>query len=70
SAGKMEVDAAVEMFSRSEELHNIRYSSYIGDGDSKTFKGIFESRPYGEDCTVLKKECVGHVQKRMGARLR
>jgi len=70
SAGKMEVDAAVEMFSRSEELHNIRYSSYIGDGDSKTFKGIFESRHYGEDCTVLKKEYVGHVQKRMGARLR
>ncbi|XP_011882790.1 PREDICTED: uncharacterized protein LOC105570297 [Vollenhovia emeryi] len=70
SAGKMEVDAAVEMFSRSEELHNIRYSSYIGDGDSKTFKGIFESRPYGEDCTILKKECVDHVQKRMGARLR
>ena len=70
SAGKMQMDAAVEMFSRSEELHTIRYSSYIGDGDSKTFKSIFESRPYGEDYTVLKKECVGHIQKRMGARLR
>jgi len=70
SAGKMEVDAAVEMFSRSEELHNIRYSSYISDGDSKTFKGIVESQPYSEDCIVVKKECVGHVQKRMGARLR
>jgi len=57
SAGKMEVDAAVEMFLRSEELHNIRYSSYIGDGDSKTFKGIVESQPYGEDCIVVKKEC-------------
>ncbi|KYN08308.1 hypothetical protein ALC62_00710 [Cyphomyrmex costatus] len=70
SAGKMEVDAAVEMFSRLEELHNIRYSSYVGDGDSKTFKDIVESQPYGEDCIVVKKECVGHVQKRMGVRLR
>lgn len=70
SAGKMEVDAAKEMFMRSEKLHGVKYTSYVGDGDCKTFKGITECNPYGENCIVEKKECVGHVQKRMGARLR
>ena len=69
SAGKMEVDSVVEMFCRSETLHQVKYSHYIGDGDSKTFKGITDAKPY-EDLTVLKKECVDHVQKRMGTRLR
>lgn len=65
SAGKMEVDAVVEMFRRSETLHQVKYTQYIGDGDSKTFKCIIDAKPY-EDFTVLKKECMDHVQKRMG----
>jgi len=69
SAGKMEVDAVIEMFQRSETLHQVKYANYIGDGDSKTFKGIVDSQPY-ENFTVLKKECIDHVQKRMGTRLR
>lgn len=69
SAGKMEVDAVVEMFRRSKTLHQVIYSYYIGDGDSKTFKGITDAKPY-EDLTVVKKECIDHVQKRMGTRLR
>ncbi|XP_012235069.2 uncharacterized protein [Linepithema humile] len=69
SSVKMEVDAIVEMFCRSEELHGVKYSNYVGDGDSKTFKGILDCEPY-DNFTVCKKECVGHVQKRMGTRLR
>jgi len=65
----MEVDAVVEMFQRSQTLHDVKYANYIGDGDSKTFKGIVDAKPY-EDFTVLKKECIDHVQKRMGTRLR
>ncbi|XP_018338387.1 PREDICTED: uncharacterized protein LOC108746244 isoform X2 [Trachymyrmex septentrionalis] len=38
SAGKMEVDGVLEMFQRSQELHDVKYASYIGDGDTKTFK--------------------------------
>ncbi|CAB3241904.1 unnamed protein product [Arctia plantaginis] len=41
------------------------YSNYIGDGDTKTFLSILNSDPYGDECTVTKNECVGHVQKRM-----
>lgn len=70
SAGKMEVDAIVEMFCRSVEKHGVKYVKYIGDGDTKTFKGILDIDPYDGDPLVQKKECVGHVQKRMGARLR
>lgn len=69
SAGKMEVDAVTEMFKRSESLHNLRYENYVGDGDSKTFKGIVDSQPYLH-FIVKKKECIDHVQKRAGTRFR
>ncbi|GFT59976.1 hypothetical protein TNCV_4179951 [Trichonephila clavipes] len=48
---------------RSLSHRSVRYTSYIGDGDSKTFSSITASNPYGEDITVSKIECVGHVQK-------
>lgn len=60
SSGKMEVDAAIEMFKRSESLHGVKCAFYIGDGDSKTFKGILEAKPY-ENCLV---QCIDHVQKK------
>jgi len=69
SAGSMEVNAIVEMFRRSEENYGVRYTNYIGDGDSKTYKGIIDNAPYKETI-VNKKECVGYVQKRMGTQLR
>ncbi|EFN60639.1 hypothetical protein EAG_00548, partial [Camponotus floridanus] len=69
SAGKMEPDAVVQMFSRSESTYNVRYAYYIEDGDSKTFKSIQDTKPYG-NFAVTKKECIGHVQKRLGTRLR
>jgi len=61
SAGKMEVDAVLEMFLRSEEKFGVRYTNYVGDGDTKTFKSILDAKPY-EDITVIKSECVGHVE--------
>ncbi|KYN11782.1 hypothetical protein ALC57_16060 [Trachymyrmex cornetzi] len=70
SAGKMEIDAITEMFLRSKNEHGVLYVKYIGDGDSKTFKGILDVNPYGDEATVLKKECVDHVERRMGRRLR
>lgn len=69
-AGKMEVDAIKEMFSRSEEKFEVKYTNYIGDGDSKTYKTILDLNPYGDDVPVVKSECVGHVEKKMGTRLR
>lgn len=69
SSGKMEVASVIEMFQRSLEKFGVMYKNYIGDGDSKTYSGILKAAPYG-DQEVVKKECIGHVQKRMGTRLR
>ncbi|GFU21050.1 uncharacterized protein TNCV_4895271 [Trichonephila clavipes] len=43
---------------------------YLGDGDSKAFTSIVENKVYGDHCSVEKLECIGHVMKRMGTRLR
>lgn len=58
------------IFSESQTKYNIRYVQYLGDGDSKGFLAVQKDSPYGPECQVEKLECVGHVQKRMGNRLR
>jgi hypothetical protein len=58
TSGGMEVEGAVRMFSRSETTRGVRYVDYLGDGDSKGFKKVVESKPYGEDITIEKLECV------------
>ena len=68
-ADKMKVDAIMEMFRNSEEKYRVKYTTYIGDGGSKTFQSILDLEPY-DTVIVEKKECVGHVEKRMGTRLR
>ncbi|KAG8226571.1 hypothetical protein J437_LFUL004743 [Ladona fulva] len=68
-AGKIEVDAIVKMFSRYEERYGIKYVNYIGDGDSKTYKGVLDAKPYGDVFVINKIECIGRVQKSMGTRL-
>jgi hypothetical protein len=70
SAQSMEAAGAVILFQRSERLHNLRYKYFIGDGDSKSYAKVVAAQPYGPNFNILKKECVGHVQKRMGTRLR
>ncbi|KAL7304693.1 hypothetical protein TKK_0002934 [Trichogramma kaykai] len=68
-SGNMEVSAIKEMFQRSQ-VHQVKYENYIGDSDSKTYSGVVALKPYGKNFVINKKECVGHVQKRMGKRLR
>lgn len=70
SASKMEVDGMVRIFKRSVAEKGVRYKFYIGDGDTKTFLQLSKSLPYGNDLQIEKVECVGHIQKRMGSRLR
>ncbi|CAN7994762.1 unnamed protein product, partial [Ixodes pacificus] len=66
--GGMESAGAVKIFGRSVEKHQIMYTTYIGDGDSKAYIAVRDSQPYEK--VIEKHECVGHVQKRMGTRLR
>ena len=69
SAPAMESTAAVTLWSRSEEKNSLRYVRYIGDGDSKVYNNVANVKLYGEKA-VVKEECVGHIQKRLGKSLR
>ena len=66
----MESDRVLELYKRSVEKHNIRYNSYIGDGDSSSYNAIDRERPYGPNKFIEKGKCVNRVRKRMGANLR
>ena len=66
----METTGAVRIFERSLATRGLKYTNMLGDGDSSTYNSIVESQPYGEDCIPNKLECIGHVQKRVGSRLR
>ena len=70
SAASMECCGLQDIFNRSERKYNVKYTEYIGDGDTKSFKAVHDSMPYGPHVDIKKVECVGHVQKRMGTRLR
>ena len=66
----MEIEGVKRLFRRSEEDHGLRYTTYVGDGDSRSFTIITKLQPYGPEVEIKKEECVGHIQKRMGTRLR
>lgn len=69
SSGSMDASGMLSIFQRSVEAHCLRYTEFLRDGDSKSHKLIVEQAVYGE-VEVTKLECVGHVQKRLGSRLR
>ena len=69
-SGGMETAGVVAIFSRSVNRYAVKYMNYLGDGDSKGFLTVKELNVYGNDTVINKLECVGHVQKRMGTRLR
>ena len=53
----------------SAETRKLRYTHYIGDGDSNTYLDIVKNNPY-PGTVVEKLECVGQIQKCVGYRLR
>jgi hypothetical protein len=71
SSGAMESAGAISIFNRSVEKNNLIYAEYLGDGDTSSFKDVVDSEPYKEYSVIpVKLECIGHVQKRLGTRLR
>ena len=63
-SGGMESEGVVKIFQRSEEKYGVKYTHYLGDGDSKGYQKACNN------VAIEKMECVGHVQKRLGTRLR
>ena len=70
SASSMETSGAVRIFERSFVTRGLKYKDMLGDGDSSTYNAVVERKPYGEECIPKKLECIGHIQKRVGSRLR
>ena len=69
SSNAMEAQGAKEIWGRSIKKNRMRYTTFVGDGDSKAYKTVCDDKPYG-DIDIKKADCIGHVQKRMGSRLR
>ena len=67
SAGAMEIIGTKRIFKRSVEKHGLRYVKFLGDGDSKSFPAVEDIY---EGMKVEQLECIGHVQKWAGIRLR
>ena len=60
SSGAMESAGAVAIFSSSIEKHGLIYKSYLGDGDTSSYKDVVATNPYEEYGIVpIKLECVG-----------
>lgn len=66
----MEVAGVVNLFKSSFGDGGIRYTRYLGDGDFKAFQTVVHENTYGPNIEIQKLECIGHVEKRIGTRLR
>ncbi|KAH7950263.1 hypothetical protein HPB49_021674 [Dermacentor silvarum] len=63
---KMEVEAALILFKRSLEQHNLRYTTIMNDGDSHHPTFALQEENVYDYLQIDKEDCVNHVQKRMG----
>ena len=62
SSSSMESDIILEGFSKAEEQHGLRYTSFIGDGDSSVHSTLRENiKVWGHAITKL--ECANHAVK-------
>ena len=70
SADAMEKDSAVEIFCRSAQKHNLRYTVYVGE-DTSSFGEVKEAlyNKFQNEYPVKKEDCIGHIQKGMGSAL-
>ena len=65
----MESTGVVQCFRESEDFHKVGIISFFGDGDTKFHSAVIKANPY-PGTIVQNPECVRHVQKRCGSRLR
>lgn len=62
SSSAMETQAILEGFQQSERIHGLRYTSFIGDGDSSVYPTLLQEVPnYGR--AIKKLECANHACK-------
>ena len=64
----MEPVGLVQLFKCSLN-YKLRYKHFVSDGDSSTLASLVKDKPYGEECEIVKEDCIGHIQKPMGSAL-
>ena len=67
TTSNMEPEGPKRIWERSIRKNKLRYTEFYRDRDSKSFLAVKETY---KGTKIKKLECVGHVQKRMGCRLR
>ena len=71
NSGAMETDGVVEVFLNSDDMYNLKYTTYVGDAESSSLGCVSETtKKYGSDYSVKKEDCIYHVHKRMGTAMR
>ena len=69
TSGAMEARCAENMWRRSVDLNDMRYTAFISDGDSSAYNAVKDLDIY-DGKEIVKEECINHVQKRLSSRLR
>ena len=65
SVAAMEPAGTVTTFCCSEELYNLQYSGFLGEGDSKAYSSMKNADPpVNNNADVKKCACSGHVPKK------
>ena len=62
SSSEMETDIVVEGFIEAERVHGVRYTKFIGDGDSSVYPALVQRVP-GWGHAIQKLECANHACK-------
>ncbi len=62
SSSEMETDIVLEGFLEAERVHGVRYTQFIGDGDSSVYLTLLTSVP-GWGHIIKKLECANHACK-------
>ena len=62
SSSEMETDIILEGFLEAERVHRVRYTEFIGDGDSSVHPTLIQNVP-GWGHAIRKVECANHVCK-------
>jgi len=51
-SGAMETAGVLSFFSEHIQKYNVRYSHYIGDGDTDSYAKVVDSKPYEDDLVL------------------
>ena len=62
SSSEMETDISLERFLEAERVHGVRYTKFVGDGDSSVYPTLLQNAP-GWGHAIQKLECANHACK-------